>query len=691
MTFRHVMVWAMVAAAVAARAAEPVISNVQAQQLSDRRVKVTYDLTADEPVSVLLELSADGGAHFAVPAETLSGDIGPAVAAGTGKQIFWDAVADWEGEVTEQMVARLNVATRQGCPSLTWGNEVKAGGLLLGQDGGAEGSGPSCHVNIPYSFWLAKTEVTRAQFCQMLNHAQLAGYLRREGHSKLYTTAAAAEIGLAADKPLCNLGDNNLRWNVTRFDVADGQAERPAVVTWYGAFLFCRFYGYDLPTYAEWEKAARGPDHDDEAEHLCYPWGDTFDPTLANANTDLVAVGQYPANDYALHDIIGNAAEWTRTLGADFDLEAYPTPEDTEVNLLHETGGNGTRLIRGIAKQGTYAAQAILPANTFSGGTALSFRPIRRATEDPENFYFYLSADQLRTAVSGTNRATDRELTATFYGFVSSTAGARSATTAANISFPANIQDPIANIQLKVRNAAPTAGTIRLEAAYTNRAAQASRLYTQELTLPASMSAARTFSLPLDPADGQECTFTLSFQSEDLFLSGLALTDGGHTYSADGSFEDWILAPYGNPIGDATITTPNNTVVHRRTWNISGAEVVDGEGVDGSRCLKVVSNTDSSATPFTLSVTTPNTTPKKVEIRADVRFNTTTTHRITFLSEGGDNWDFVDDVHNLDYITLGARFENHTGKVTIQLPIVPPRNNTGAAIYLDNIFLTIYD
>ncbi|MGN0886253.1 MAG: formylglycine-generating enzyme family protein [Candidatus Spyradenecus sp.] len=692
MTLRQQLVGAMVAMAGALLAAEPVVSNIQARQLADRSVEITYDLTADGAVSVLLELSADGGAHFAVPAETLSGDVGAGVSAGTGKRIVWDAVADWEGELTEQMVARLSVSDRQGCPSLAWGNEVKAGGLLLGQDGGAEGSGPSCHVNIPYSFWLAKTEVTRAQFCQMLNHAQLAGYLRREGHSKLYTTAAAAEVGLAADKLLCNLGDNNLRWNVTRFDVAAGQAELPAVVTWYGAFLFCRFYGYDLPTYAEWEKAARGPDHDDAAEHLLYPWGDTFYTTLANANTDVVAVGQYPANDYALHDMIGNAAEWTRTLGADFDLEAYPACEDVETESIHETSGDGTRLLRGIGSRGTYAAQASLPYNAFSGGTAFSFRPIRRATDNPADFYFYLNAAQLRDAVYTTSRATDREITASFYGLVPATNSINSATDAASITFSSNIQDPISAVKLKLKNRAVTEGTVTLEAAYTNRHSTTSRLYQYDLTLPAEMDSFHTYTLPLDPADDQECTLRLLFKNENISLANLAINDGGHVYADYGTFEDWHLGTYGHPTNYGTLTTPTTVIVNHKTWKISGAEVVDGEGVDGSRCLKIISNTDYVSNPFSLTFNTPNTTPKRIDILASVRFNTTNyRHEIRFQNENREEYSNSYSVDDTDYKVAGATFPDHLGKLTIYIPVVPPRNNTGEAIYLDNIVLRIYD
>lgn len=323
----------------------PSITNVRASQREGTKlVDIYYDATdADNDLlKVRIEISDNDGAKYSVPAFSLTGDIGEGIAPGTGKHIVWDAGTDWDGEYSDQMRVKVFAIDAQGFPGMEWGNEVPPGGFLMGQDGGAEGSGPSRHVNIPWSYWLGKYEITVGQYCDFLNTALAAGYVRRSGQTAVYTVMGEKLIeNMHGSYKLVDIGDNyDIRWNVNNFEVVGTYTNYPVRVTWYGAIAFAHFYGYDLPTEAEWEKAARGPDHDDQDEHQVYAWGNTLTTSYGNYgqsgtrktkpvgyyNGNQTPIGPDTVNGYGLYDMTGNVAEWTLTSGS-YGIAIYPQQE----------------------------------------------------------------------------------------------------------------------------------------------------------------------------------------------------------------------------------------------------------------------------------------------------------------------------------------------------------------------------
>jgi len=355
--------------AISSQAAMPVVTNVVASQRADTKlVDIYYDVFDDDGDTLItrVEISDTGGNYYLVPAYSFTGDIGEGVVTGALKHIVWDAGTDWDGEYSDEMRVKILASDTQGLPGLEWSREIPPGGFLMGQDGGVEGSGPSRHVNIPWSYWLSKYEITRQQYCDFLNAAYAAGTIYKDGTTKVYVKANAyAEV---PNEEIIDIGDGeDIRWNIHRFEVTDSsQTNFPIKVNdWAGALAFARHYGYDLSTEAEWKKAHRGPDHDDAGEHLVYPWGNTIDGSNANYfnsgdpweeddTFSLTPVGYYNGNQipfgldmtnsYGMYDMAGNVAEYCRTHSvASSTIENYPQEESYIAATSYIYLGGGCR------------------------------------------------------------------------------------------------------------------------------------------------------------------------------------------------------------------------------------------------------------------------------------------------------------------------------------------------------------
>lgn len=81
-------------------------------------------------------------------------------------------------------------------------------------------------------------------------------------------------------------------------------SDLPKTMTWFEAKAFCQNYGFELPTEAQWEYACRA------GSTSMFSFGDAVDKTYANFENKYVDINELLPNDFGLHNMHGNVAEW---------------------------------------------------------------------------------------------------------------------------------------------------------------------------------------------------------------------------------------------------------------------------------------------------------------------------------------------------------------------------------------------
>jgi iron(II)-dependent oxidoreductase len=125
-----------------------------------------------------------------------------------------------------------------------------------------------------------------------------------------------------------------------QFEAFDGQAGQPGewtgaerpreTITWFEARDFCISRGARLPTEAEWEYAARGP------EGWIYPWGNDFvESNVVYYNTSdnqTADIGSRPdgASWVGALDMSGNVMEWVSSIDSPYPYNATDGREDQD-------------------------------------------------------------------------------------------------------------------------------------------------------------------------------------------------------------------------------------------------------------------------------------------------------------------------------------------------------------------------
>lgn len=198
------------------------------------------------------------------------------------------------------------------------------------------------------AYFISPFEVTNAEFKAFIDDP--AGYRNDSNWTEAGRVWKAKSRSSAT--ALLTLAEGDFK----RF----GQLDQPVVqVNWFEANAFCHWltrkigdgrWIFGLPSEAEWEKAARGPDNFDyglgmnisDDQVKLYNW-------KKNPGAEVTVVGweetqrNYRANRYGLYHMSGNVAEWTQSVYRTYNRQ-HPYVDDDDRN--HDET-RGERVLRG--------------------------------------------------------------------------------------------------------------------------------------------------------------------------------------------------------------------------------------------------------------------------------------------------------------------------------------------------------
>jgi formylglycine-generating enzyme required for sulfatase activity len=228
---------------------------------------------------------------------------------------------------------------------------LDGGSFTMGSNEFYPDEGPVRHVRVG-GFWVAPHPITNAQFAEFVDAAGYTTEAEVAPDPSMYPGAPPENLVPGALVFTMTPGPVDLRdftqwWAWTpgadwRHPTGPDSSiesleQHPVVHVSYGdALAYCAWAGFELPSEAEWEYAARGGldgarfvwgDRDpQETEPLANTWQGAFpyENTELDGWTRTSPVESFPPNGYGLYDMAGNVWEWTD----DWYSRAHPQADD---------------------------------------------------------------------------------------------------------------------------------------------------------------------------------------------------------------------------------------------------------------------------------------------------------------------------------------------------------------------------
>jgi formylglycine-generating enzyme len=220
-------------------------------------------------------------------------------------------------------------------PEMIW---IPGGTYTMGSDVHYPEEAPAHPVTVD-GFWMDETAVTNAEFRRFVEATGHVTSAERPANPDDYPGAKAEMLVPASvvfRRPAYRVDlSNHFEWWAYvpganwrhpwgPESSIDGLDDHPVVhVNFDDAAAYCAWSGKELPTEAEWERAARGglegaeyawgADFTPDGQHMANTWQGEF--PMENRLTDgfewTAPVRSFPPNGYGLYEMAGNVWEWT--------------------------------------------------------------------------------------------------------------------------------------------------------------------------------------------------------------------------------------------------------------------------------------------------------------------------------------------------------------------------------------------
>ena len=307
-------------------------------------------------------------------------------------------------------------------PGMVW---IPGGTFKMGSDKHYPEEAPVHSASVD-GFWMDKFQVSNAQFAMFARDTGYVTLAERPPDPELYPDAPAENLVAASlvfkmtDGPV-NLRFVDLWWAWTPgacwkrpggpgTNVRKRQRHPVVHIAYEDAVAYAEWSGKALPTESEWEFAARGgmegaefswgDEHTPKGKYMANTWQGEF-PWQNQVNDgfeDTAPVGSFPANEYGLYDMAGNAWDWT----ADWWSESHPedadkpccipdNPRGGKMEQSYDPAAPQWRIPRRVVKGGSflcapnyclrYRPAARRPQMIDTGMSHVSFRCVVRMTD----------------------------------------------------------------------------------------------------------------------------------------------------------------------------------------------------------------------------------------------------------------------------------------------------------------------